>query len=133
MRKQRGAGGGGQQFTYQVALQEGCGGEGREKETEKTCEKRPKAGAHAPPPRHPQGRAGTSLSTGGQQDPPTVFHPPVGTATAGIPALAGGAAEGLVGAPPRRPPLTFASLFLELEGVRGLFLDLMACSLVLWG
>lgn len=45
----------------------------------------------------------------------------------------GGAAEGLVGVPPRRPSLTFASLFLELEGVRGLFLDLMACSLVLWG
>lgn len=130
---ERGPGVGGQRFTYQVALQEGCGREGREKETEKTCEKRPKAGAHAPPPHHPRGRAGTSLSAGGQQDPPNAHPPLVGSATDGIPALAGGAAEGLVGAPPRRPPLTFASLFLELEGVRGLFLDLMACSLVLWG
>lgn len=69
---------------------------------------------------------------GGQQDPLSA-HPLVGSATAGIPALAGGAVEGLVRTPPRRPPLTFASLFLELEGVRGLFLDLMACSLVLWG
>lgn len=41
--------------------------------------------------------------------------------------------RGWWGHPPRRPPLTFASLFLELEGVRGLLLDLMACSLVLWG
>lgn len=68
---------------------------------------------------------------GGSRTP--LVTPPVGSATAGIPALAGGAAEGLVGASPRRSLLTFSSLFLELEGVRGLFLDLMACSLVLWG
>lgn len=35
--------------------------------------------------------------------------------------------------PPGDPPLTFSSLFLELEGVGGFFLDLVAGSLVLWG
>lgn len=76
MRKQRGSRGrrGGQQFTYQAALQEGCGGEGREKETEKTCEKRPRAGARAPASPPPPFFCGGSSGT--PQCPPSLVGQP---------------------------------------------------------
>lgn len=138
MRKQRG-GRGGQRFTYQAVLQEGCGGEGREKETEKTCEKRLRAGAHAPPPppsptrpyRHPPFRRGAA---GPLRCPPFPGRQP-GCPHLGCRPRPGVQRRGWLGVTPfpGDPSLTFASLFLELEGVRGFFLDLVAGSLVLWG
>lgn len=102
--------GGGQRFTYQAALQEGCGGEGREKETKKTCEKRLRAGARAPasPPFPFQAVPAPPFLQGSSGTPPvpTIPQEAAGVPLLGMPAPARGAAEGLVGVPPlpRRPP-----------------------------
>lgn len=132
---------GGQRFTYQAALQEGCGGEGREKETEKTCEKRPRAGTRAPAsPPPPQAMLALPFLGGGggrTVGPPWCPPPPWLAARVshlGCPPWPGVPWRDWWGyPPPGDPPLTFSSLFLELEGVGGFFLDLVAGSLVLWG
>lgn len=132
MRKQReGQGRGGSGSLTKQLYRKDVEGRGERRRQRKRVKRGRGLGRVPLPPCHPL------FSVGGAAGPPSAHHPWGGSQgpPSRMPVLARGAAEGLAGVPyaPQNTTLTFASFFLELEGVGGFFLDLMAGSLVLWG